>query len=231
MALGWTARSSLEPFTEKAASLRNRSHDAATLAVVAESLGVTLTDREKFENLMRARVACTIDDIVDDDIPPEHQREVFTRFFSDEKTCESAPAWLSENQRYIEELIAHLQGFKTRRQNVTTIEDYAGILTEESNVFASLFELEEHDDETRRKFNDWLGHFSRGGYYLDSALDMKRDYGDGNLSLPPSLAGQKYLLMLAIKEAGHYLRVARHKAVAQELARLGLVLMAQSTKS
>lgn len=63
-----------------------------------------------------------------------------------------------------------------------------------------------NDESQRRRFNEWLEGFSRVGYLLDSYVDMKDDFADGNVTVPVTFKARLEILRVALPEAMRALR-------------------------
>jgi hypothetical protein len=89
---------------------------------------------------------------------------------------------------------------------------------EEAGIYSGLLALpveSRHDAAQRNAFNDWLDHFSRAGYLIDSLVDLKDDYQTGATSVRPSLHSRTVVGRHAASETIVTLRKTPYRAVGQ----------------
>jgi hypothetical protein len=95
----------------------------------------------------------------------------------------------------------------TRRQRQTTdVHDLVDIRLTEADILSSLLALdyEENipDANARGSFNQWVQSWSRVGYTLDSLVDLKEDFQNGESMVRPTLHARGILAKTVATESG-----------------------------
>lgn len=96
----------------------------------------------------------------------------------------------------VEELV-HAQREATKAREVVEIR------VEEADILASFLSLpvgNTVDAYNRIVFNDWLVGFSRAGYLVDSFIDLKKDFVNGESGVKPTARARAVVGSAAVKE-------------------------------
>lgn len=194
-------------FKDSAKELARGERTAALFGDVAQSAGVQLDADELAYWRSFLVVARTIDDAIDSEDDTDVDGMLFELLSgrpiggmtADESTLfadiyrRKDPA---TRQRLLTAFMA-LPSFQARKRAAANIRDLTNVVHQESILFASILHLDtgdRSDSNARSSFNEWLDKFSFVGYMADSALDMRKDYNDGNISVEPSLSGRAVFL-------------------------------------
>lgn len=180
---------------------------------VAESFGVELTPQEVEDWSVLLGAAYIIDHIVD-----ERQQDL-TLFIDKTVRGESVPGVSDEAtdacRAYLERQpddrrqatlsgLYRLAEFPEAFANAMTVEELIRLRLEEADMYAAFLKLDiadgAADAQARLSFNNWVEIFSRSGYLVDSFFDLRKDYEQGLIGVPPSFSARRALAKVAIRE-------------------------------
>ena len=106
---------------------------------------------------------------------------------------------------------SNLGAFAIKRLEASTIEDYIGVVRDESHLMADVLKVE--NDEARRDtaqrqvFNAWMDQMGQTAYLCDTLSDFIRDHNEGNMSITPTARGAVMLARHALKELFRFTQV------------------------
>jgi hypothetical protein len=191
---------------------RVHEHEATILRVTAMALGVHVNEGDVAYWRAGAKLAAALDSLVDEGqqtdvsedfhavtqgqpigppniIGPEEAREI-----------SRVHANLSDPRRQAWSQCLRLPEFAARKAQARTIDDLIDVTLEESMMFSGAFQLDTdgtRDAEKRAGFNDWLTHFARAAYMIDSALDLPADFKHRLINVPPTKRNRAAMLLAA----------------------------------
>jgi hypothetical protein len=122
----------------------------------------------------------------------------------------------AEERSQIEERFFWLQEATQAYRNTTSLRELTALrLNEATGYFANFFKLPPrgNNDKPRERFNDWVVGFSRSGYLVDSVLDFKEDFENGEIQVRPSRSNTAILCVSAIAETYKAIRVTPRRAL------------------
>ena len=111
-----------------------------------------------------------------------------------------------EESRY-DDIIRRLEQVSSlshRQALAESAQEVIDIRREEADLLAYLLGLPTHnrrDSVARERFNDWLVGWSRCGYLLDTLIDMKLDYDNGDSGVRPTTRAKAVIAGVAVKES------------------------------
>ncbi len=195
---------------------RYHTNNGTVLVKAAMSFGVSINQEVIDYFFACSRLASVADDFVDKgEIPTQQEMEAFLQKIFSEGIGTVGKFTTKENER-IDAAIAQwsprtlttwleaksLPEHARQKQQASTISELKLALVNEAKLFHAIFSLplESTDNEARQRFNHWLEHFSRGGYFVDTAADMPRDYLQGELTLAPTIWHRMHLLQSGLRE-------------------------------
>lgn len=89
------------------------------------------------------------------------------------------------------------------QREATKAREVVEIRVEEANILASFLSLpvgDTVDAYNRIVFNDWLVGFSRAGYLVDSFIDLKKDFVNGESGVKPTARARAVVGTAAVRE-------------------------------
>jgi len=105
-----------------------------------------------------------------------------------------------------------LGAFALRRLQATDIDEYLGVIVEESPLMANVLSIENddsrHDHLQRKSYNTWMHPMIKSMFMFDTLTDVIKDYNEGNMSIPvtPKIVGK--LGWCAVNEMVHLVRIS-----------------------
>ncbi|CAN7570195.1 hypothetical protein LJR230_003995 [Trinickia sp. LjRoot230] len=191
----------------------------ATLANLATSFGVDVTHDDLRCWSLLLTISTALDVLVDEDgvadIAPHAKQltegrpikgvtqQEATRFASVFKSLSA------QKQASIMQGTA-LAAFAERQRDAKTVDAFRLVRCEEADMLAGILSMELRDGAADRgarlAFNQWMTHFSRAANLLDSLMDLRADYEQGLISIPPSVSNRGKLSRLAATELHNCVR-------------------------
>lgn len=220
---------------------RKHAHEGTILVVAAKAYGVDVTtdDVEYFSAC--SKLAAVADDIVDTEnrvldissiieSPVEkleghldtNDQELVLRVIN-RLSVDRQNAWLQAN-----DMPHHAE----QKKSAKGITELCAALIGEAELFTNIFSLDEvgRDSRARRAFNKWLGYFARGGYFVDSAVDMPADYRAGRVSVEPTIGNRMVLGRNAMYELKNALTIPKSPRLLVELGRTATLTLREATR-
>jgi hypothetical protein len=221
---------------------RVHQHNGTILVRAAECIGVDVSDKDVDYFKVASRLAAYVDDMVDTfsitpDIdslmaePEEHLGNYLNK--SDMQTVTKVLADLPDERRNewlkAEDLARH----SDNKRSASSIYQLKDALIDESMLFKNIFSLDPrgHDALERQTFNNWLTHFSKGGYFVDAAVDLKSDFAANRVSVRPTTVHKAALSGWALEELRLALKITRSTRFLFELGKTASATLLEARRS
>jgi len=179
----------------------------------AHNFGVTLSQQEDYDWLAVMQTCMLVDHLAD-----EEKTDISVAFdgiFSGEmhenldydaqvRAHNYMHRQSEAKQQRIIELIAIVQALIKNQRDTSSVEELIEIRLSEATVLTELLSLnvsDSDDAEARANFNSWLSSWAAVGYLLDSLIDMKADYDNGESSVLPTKNSRLRLLKPLARES------------------------------
>lgn len=114
---------------------------------------------------------------------------------------------LRQSEASYDDIMRRLDGvslFAHRQTEARTAGEVIDVRLEEADLLTHFLALptdSRSDSAAREKFNTWLGGWSRTGYLLDTLMDLRLDYRNGDSGLKPSVDAYATIAAATIKES------------------------------
>lgn len=158
------------------------------LKEAAHELGVNLSDQELYDWLAVMEASLLIDHLADVEkvgaVAPF--RQVLAGSFRSDlsqavqvRTYNYFARQVPEQRQAMLARVSEVNDLTKAQRISTKPREVIDIRVNEAEIFASLLALEVTDTpdaDGRQKFNDWIRHWSRAGYLIDSFFDVREDF-------------------------------------------------------
>lgn len=221
---------------------RVHQHNGTILVKAAECIGVDVSANDIKYFKVASRLAAYLDDMVDtySTLPDVADLivnpDAYINNYVNESDMEAVKEVLVElsDERKTEWLKAEeLPIHSYNKTHASSILDLKIALMNEAMLFKSIFSLEQkgHDVLERQTFNDWLTHFSKGGYFVDAAVDLSSDYAANRVSIQPTITHRIALSGWALQELRSALQVTRSPRFLLELGKTASATLLEASRS
>lgn len=221
---------------------RVHQHNGTILVQAAECIGVKVSDKDINYFKTASRLAAYIDDLLDThgvapdvdaliDKPEDYMQNYLST--SDIQMVSEVIADLSDERRTEWLKAKDLPEHSKNKRDATTIHELKDALVDEAMLFKSIFSLDQigHDAAARQSFNAWLTHFSKGGYFVDAAVDLQSDYVASRISVEPTIGHRVKLSGWASLELGAALRMTRSSRFLFELGKTASATLLEARRA
>lgn len=222
---------------------RVHPHEGTILVVAARAMGVSIGHAEITYIRAASRLAAAIDDMVDnqqqtpdiahmlaspDDTLAAHfdvQDRKLIGCAIDGLSAMHREAWLQAEQ---------LPQHAAEKREAATVKELSRALSAEAVLFGNVFSLDSGssaDRSAREKYNAWVKHFSRGGYHVDQAVDMRIDRREGRIAVLPSVRNRGYLFGIATQELAQACQLVASPRIIWELGKTASATVREGQRS
>lgn len=221
---------------------RVHQHNGTILVRAAECIGVDVSRDDVNYFKTASRLAAYIDDAVDTygTVPDlntlmDRPDECLQNYMPDQdiRMVAEVLAGLSDERKYEWLKAIELPEHSKSKKDATSIHQLKYALIDEAMLFRSIFSLDQTgpDAAERQAFNNWLTHFSKGGYFVDAAVDLKNDYTANRISIQPSMAHKAALSGWALAELRSALKITRSARFLVELGKTASATVLESRRA
>lgn len=217
---------------------RSHSHRGTILLHAAKQIGVDVGVHEVEYFRAAALLAAIIDDQVDNTgtvpdvagILDDPEQRLPEAIVEDSDMVIRAIHRLSDTRRSAWIEARTLPWHNQQKWSAQNIYELRDALADEAGLFSRVFALDAigTDASARNRFNLWLGHFSRGGYFADTSFDMAKDYKNHLIQVKPTLKNRAVLLVAATGELKSVMEITKGPRVVWELGKTSMSTLRES---